>query len=170
MEDRLKAILIMVNDWLKFAEVKNGALLTLASGLVLALVKNYPQFAPSSKVESCYLTAIALMSITAIVCLLSFIPVLKIPWFESEGKPGTNDNLFFFADIARYSASEYVTALLIANGEQSRTITKLEVHLALQAIANARIAHKKYRCFRGAVWSLLIGVLFLGITGISLLY
>jgi hypothetical protein len=58
VEDRLKEILSTVNDWLRYAEVKNGALLTFASGLGLALVKNYPRFVPGSKVEWCYLTAI----------------------------------------------------------------------------------------------------------------
>jgi hypothetical protein len=169
MEDRLKAILRTVNDWLRYAEVKNGALLTFASGLGLALANNYPRFVPGSKIEWCYLTAIALISVTAMVCLVSFIPELKIPWFETELLPREEHNLFFFGDIAKFSANGYVTALLIANGEQTRAITKLETNLALQAIVNARIARKKYTCFNFAISSLLIGALFLGITGIVLL-
>jgi hypothetical protein len=94
---------------------------------------------------------------------------LEIPWFASEQKPKDDDNLYFFGDIAKYSASHYVTSLLVANGEEPRTITRLEANLALQAIVNAGIARKKYRCFNIAVSSLLIGIVFLGITGVSLL-
>jgi hypothetical protein len=69
----------------------------------------------------------------------------------------------------KFSANGYVTALLIANGEQTRAITKLETNLALQAIVNAGIARRKYTCFNLAISSLLIGAVFLGITGIVLL-
>jgi hypothetical protein len=169
MEDRLKAILSTVNDWLRFAELKNGALLTFATGLILALVRSYPQFSAGSKVKWCYATAIILISLSSLVSLLSFIPKLEIPWFESEQKPKDDDNLYFFGDIAKFSASHYVTSLLIANGEAPRAITRLETNLAVQSIVNSRIARKKYWCFNVAVSSLLIALLLLCITGIILL-
>jgi hypothetical protein len=169
MEYRLNAILSTVNDWLRFAELKNGALLTFATGLALALVRNYPQFPSGSKIKWCYATAIILISLSSLLSLLSFIPKLEIPWFESEQKPKDDDNLYFFGDIAKYSASHYVTSLLIANDEVPREITRLETNLAVQAIVNAGIARKKYWCFNVAVSLLLIAVLLLSITGISLL-
>src|SRR6266545_1745089 len=133
MEDRLRAILSSVNDWLRYAEVKNGALLTFASGAGFTLMKSYPRFLPGSKGEWYYLIAIALVSVSALSCLVSFIPRLKIPWFEAEKPPRDDDNLFFFGDIAKFSATGYVTALLIASGEPVRAVTNLETHLALQA-------------------------------------
>ena len=167
MEERLRAILIMVNDWLKFAEMKNGALLTLASGIVFTLLKNYSELGLRSKVEWWFVGGVGSLSIAGIVCLLSFIPVLKIPWFELERTPGAGDNLFFFVDISKFTGADYVKALSVASGDQARVPTGLEIQLAVQAIVNAGIARKKYLLFNAAVWLLLIGLLSLGITGLG---
>jgi hypothetical protein len=167
MEERLRAILSMVNDWLKFAEMKNGALLTLSSGIVFTLLKNYSELGLRSTVEWWFVGGVGCLSIAGIVCLLSFIPVLKIPWFELERKPGAGDNLFFFVDISKFTAADYVKALLVASGDQARAPTAAEIQLAVQAIVNAGIARKKYLFFNAAVWLLLIGLLSLGITGLG---
>lgn len=42
MEDRLKYLLSVVIDLVKFAETKNAALLVVPSGLVLMLIDHFP--------------------------------------------------------------------------------------------------------------------------------
>jgi hypothetical protein len=61
--------------------------------------------------------AIALISVTAMVCLVSFIPKVAIPWFKDSFTSRKEHNLFF-GDIATFSPNGYVTALLIANEEK----------------------------------------------------
>jgi len=159
MEDRLRYILGLCVEWVKYAEKKNAALLVASSGLILSLLGRFPD-KTSSNIRVCFWIGCASLALSAIICLVSFIPQIKFPWIGSQEKTGPEDNLFFFGHIANYSALEFLDALYKAEGAQP-SITKLHLDLAGQIIVNAGISLKKFRLFTVATWLAALGVAFL---------
>lgn len=156
MEDRLKYILTTVNEWLRFAETKNGALFA-ANGVIAVGIANVLAIAPQINVYiRLYLLAlIVFLMFSAACCILSFVPQIKIPWFVPTSKnAGAFDSLVFYGDIAKYECEDYLKALhkRYGNGEIEPPITSIERDYAQQIIINSRIAMWKYQWFRVAVW------------------
>lgn len=167
MEDRLRYILGLCVEWVKYAEKKNAALLVAASGLVLSLLGRFPD-KTSPTIRVCFWIGCASLTLSAITCLVSFIPQIKFPWTSSEEKTRLEDNLFFFGHIANYSASEFLDALYKAEGSQP-SINKLHLDLAGQIIVNAGISMKKFRLFTAATWLATLGIAFLICAGVWIL-
>jgi hypothetical protein len=88
---------------------------------------------------------------------LSFIPQVKFPWIVSLRQTTPKDNLFFFGDIANYSAEEFVEVLYHAS-TMKPAINKLQCDLAGQIITNSRIGLRKFRLFTVAVWIAVAGI------------
>lgn len=168
MEDRLKYILGLCIDWVKYGEKKNAALLVAASGLLLSLIGRFPDKTAPSSIRACFWIGCASLTGSAAICLLSFIPHIKFPWIGSRKKTGPEDNLFFFGHIANYSASEFLDALYKAEGAQPSS-TKIHLDLAGQIIVNAGISLKKFRLFTLATWAAALGVAFLLCAAIQIL-
>ncbi len=164
MEDRLKAILGYANEWLKFAEAKNAALLTFSSGLTFTLLKNPPPLAISPWFQGAYQFAVALFFLSAIVCLVSFIPQVKIPWLSSLRKTTGDENIYFYGDVAAYSPEVLLKTIYEKSGlGQDKSKMKLELDLAGQIVINSRIALKKFKHFTLAVWTTLGAVISLAV-------
>lgn len=168
MEDRLKYILGHCIDWVKYAEKKNAALLVAASGLVLSLVGHFPDKTSPSGLRACLWIGCVSLVLSALTCLISFIPQIDFPWITSQRNTTSEDNLFFFGHIADYSASELVEALYRGEGSQSAS-NKLQLDLAGQIIVNARISLKKFRLFTVATWLATLGVAFLIFAAVQIL-
>jgi hypothetical protein len=160
MEDRLRYILGLCIDWVKYAEKKNAALLVAASGLVVSLIGRFPDKTSSSGIRACFWIGCASLVISAVISLISFIPQIEFPWIVSRRKTGSEDNLFFFGHIADYSAPELIDALYRSEGVQSAS-NKLQLDLAGQIIVNARISLKKFQLFTASIWLAALGVAFL---------
>jgi hypothetical protein len=168
MEDRLKFLLTIVSDLVKFAETKNAALLVSASGMVLMLIDHFPDKAAGSVVRAFFWTGGASLILSTVVCLVSFVPHLEIPGIGETEKPSAGDNLMFFRHIAKYSVPEYLHALYEAEGS-TPVQNKIHSDLAGQVIANACISLKKFRYYTVASWLAGIGILMLGVGAINLL-
>jgi hypothetical protein len=168
MEDRLRYILGLCIDWVKYAERKNAALLVAASGLVLSLIGYFPTKTSSSGIRACFWISCASIALSAVLSLVSFVPQIQFPWIASRRKTGSDDNLFFFGHIADYSASELVDALYRAEGAQAIP-NKLQMDLAGQIIVNARISLNKFRLFTVAIWLTVVGVAVLMCAAIQML-
>jgi Family of unknown function (DUF5706) len=166
MEDRLKYILSAVNDWLRFAENKNAAVLVADSALmfgVLTLLKDVA--APKTWIVGCVSFGVLLLSLSAVCSLVSFIPKLEIPWLSSRRKAKEDDNLLFYAHIANYEPLSYLNTLYAQCDTKPGTLL-IEVNYAGQIVINSRIALKKYRCFCVGVYLTVVAVLTLVITGL----
>jgi hypothetical protein len=169
MEDRLRFILGLCIDWVKFAETKNAALLVAASGLILMLIDHFPdKTVVTSNVRACFWVGGVSLTLSSAICLISFIPHLEIPGIGRKEIPMPDDNLMFFGHIAKYSASEYLHALNVAEGS-IHLQNKIHTDLAGQVIANACISLKKFRYFTLASWLAGIGIVSLTIGAIQLL-
>jgi hypothetical protein len=168
MEDRLKYILILCIDWVKYAEKKNAALLVAASGLVLSLAGHFPDKTSPLGIRACFWIGCVSLVLSAVICLVSFIPQIEFPWLDSRRKADSEDNLFFFGHIADYSASGFVDALYRSEGTQPVS-NRLQLDLAGQIIVNARISLKKFRLFTVATWLAALGVSFLLFAAVQIL-
>ena len=160
MEDRLRLVLSLANEWVKFAETKNGALLVANSAAffgVLSLAQ--PFTAKGGLVEISISLCLVLLCVSSVLCLISFIPsVWQRCRFGSE-KPADDDSLIFFRDIARYDPCAYLDALHARSGKTSpHSFDKFEEDLARQSIEVSQTAIRKYRYFDFAVRFTIIAV------------
>ncbi|WP_047691419.1 Pycsar system effector family protein [Vibrio sp. ZOR0018] len=148
IEEKLDSVFSNVNDWLKFAEQKNAALLVLNGGIVWGMTRVLSQVDKLALVS--YWSSLAgyiVLVCSAIICVISFLPILEEKWFKPDAKK-SSDNCFYFADIAKYSKSDYL-ALLSARLEiDSYKATPYEIDLSSQIVTNAEIALDKYKKFK----------------------
>jgi hypothetical protein len=149
----------LVNDWLKFAEAKNAALVTLSGATVFGLLSY------TSSAQNLSLTwkigifaGIALQIIACLVSLASFLPKisrLKILGTGRKTRLTDNDNLLFFGDLCKYSSKELVNAvahLYFQDESYLKSQHKAHLDIADQIIINSRIAVSKFRLFKIALW------------------
>ncbi|MDC8449785.1 MAG: DUF5706 domain-containing protein [Nitrospira sp.] len=141
---------------MKYAEKKNAALLIAVSGLVFSLIGRFPD-KTSVGIRACFWIGCVSMVLSAVICLISFIPEIEFPWIRTRRKTSSEGNLFFFGHIADYSASEFVEALYRGEGCQ-QVSNKLQLDLAGQIIVNARISLRKFRIFTVVTWLATLGV------------
>jgi len=151
----VKDIFENVNNWLKFAEAKNGALIALNSamifGLVRAMMNNKNLY-----IESYVNCMIFLLVVSIVMAILSFIPKLKYPYIKFD-IPSKNDNLLYFGDVSKYSEEEYSKKLMkiIEKSEND----KLDKFYIQQIVINSKITYIKYKQFEIAVWFTLSALL-----------
>lgn len=166
---KLDSIFKNVNDWLKFAEQKNAALLLLNGGMVwgvtrvLSMTKKIPDISYWFN-----LVAYSLTVISALICIISFLPILQQRWFKPEETSGS-DNCLYFAHSAKYEAREYLIFLAKKLGyENDKTkFTDFEVDLAKQIVTNSEIAFDKYKRFKlAAIFTIFAVAFFLMSIGI----
>lgn len=162
MEERLKYICGLVNDWLKFAEAKNAALVVAICAVMVVAADHSPEPTDSAWIRRLCFLGCAFLVLAGGVSLASFIPQLTFKWNASEKERSATHNLMYFDHIAAFSAFELLEALYQAEGQPASN-RKIEVDLAGQAVTNAKIASSKFFQFRIASWLALIGFAILGV-------
>ncbi|MCP4350085.1 MAG: hypothetical protein GY795_31785 [Desulfobacterales bacterium] len=157
MEEQLKNIFSNVNDWLKFAEAKNGILTGFNGGAVFtvltAFLFNKDMAIIKNNFVKAYFTCFAICAtLSLIIALVSFLAKIEIPWlFKAEAHP--SGNLIFFGDIRKYTEKNYLDALKNALSiENKKPHTKMEEFYANQIIVNSKIAMQKNTLFNAALW------------------
>jgi len=105
----------------------------------------------------------ALLVIGGAVSLVSFIPDVKFEWFSTKSERSATHNLFFFGEIAQYSAFEFLDALYDAESLPNQH-KKLEADLAGQIVKNAKITVRKFAQFKYACWIAVGGIAALSIS------
>lgn len=156
MTEHLRFVLTLTNEWLRFAEAKNG----VALAFVAAVVGVYTRSALASLSGIAKLAievAIVCFAIAALSALTSFIPQIKLPVLDSRRQPESDDNLLFYGHLASYRPTELLT--ITGNALGVTTHQNIDEQYAAQIVINARITLKKYNHFSLACWSLLVGLL-----------
>lgn len=148
-----------VNDWLKFAEAKNGALLA-ASGVGIWGCLRMMSLLGSACYVTIYLVVVALFFLCGfVISLLSFLPILHAGSKRRKLEQAEIRNLLYFGHLALYSAHELARDFYAAQGDPERELTKMDVMCADQIVTNSRIALAKLSFFNLAVAFLLTGIL-----------
>ena len=160
MEDKLCELLNQVNSWLKYAETKNGVLLTLLSAGIWASLRIDQSFIDSYGDLIIMFRVITLFSILWLIS--SFIPITD-KFLQLRRKDGLNLDLinpYFFGDIQLLNESEYLDIFKKGISTIKKNAhTKAELHLANQLINNSKIAYSKFKTFTTVIYIESIGIL-----------
>jgi hypothetical protein len=148
--DALHKLFTNVNDWLKFAEAKNLMLITFNGASIYGTLKLFeaPWLNSYSWVKWIVFVSIVFFVFSAILCLMSFVPRLKI----LKGGEFTNENvknIWFYETLKSMNNMQVLQQFY---GTNSKSFTKAEEDLAEQVIQNSKIASRKYAYFSVAVW------------------
>tara|TARA_R110002072_G_scaffold284396_5_gene448668 strand:+ start:1308 stop:1832 length:525 start_codon:yes stop_codon:yes gene_type:complete len=155
--DILDKNLTKTNDWLKFAEAKNGALIALDCAVMLGVLRVTSSIDEISLPLLLYVTSLFILSgISLSISLASFLPRLKKPFWITISKKKESDNPFYFGDACKYSAHEYLQLLNIEGGSDNKRFLE---KAADQIVTNSKIAFMKYRLFTTAAWLFLSAIL-----------
>lgn len=170
VSEQLDSIFKIINEWLKFAEQKNAALLVLNSGSLWGVSLILRNVDAISCVGMTFATiGFALVFISSLLCIFSFIPILHKPsHLINLGEKNNSDNCLYFGDIAKYNETEYLALLSYKIGEENTTYTHFERDFASQIIINSRITLLKYRKFKLSSTLTVVGFVFFGLTTVTL--
>jgi hypothetical protein len=160
MEDRLHRILKSVDEWLRFAEAKNGALIVANGAIVFGALKalEAPRALPPWVLLYVY-AATAVISLAGVIALLSFLPETTLSWLGSTKRPAPEDNLLFYGHAASYDPRGYLEALYERAQLRPTSVSPLEEDYAEQIIVNSRIALRKFGLFTIALWITIVALL-----------
>lgn len=168
LESVLSTTLARTIDFLKFAEAKNAALLTFSSAWIAISVSLL------SKQESLPQNfhwaidiALALFVVSAVIAIVSFLPVTNLSKIQKPYTP--SKNLLFFKDISSIEVASFSTSVreryACAEGE---TISENYINdLSVQVSANSKITTWKFNCFNASAYFSLAAVLFLCIPSLG---
>lgn len=156
-DEQLRYVLGLANEWLRFGEAKNGALLGAASAAMFAASRFLPDEPASSWLGWYLLLAIGQCAFAAAFALLAFLPKVKLGPLAEKGDCRDTDSIYHYGDIAKYEPAAYLKRLSSELGEDAEG--KAAEDLAGQVVNNSRIAVKKYRCFTVGAWFLVSALL-----------
>ncbi|MEH2405180.1 hypothetical protein [Nostoc sp.] len=168
---KLIAIFQNVNEWLKFAEAKNGILLAFSGAGITATITLLAtaQNIPKSLNFGLLLTTI-LLCICSLICSLSFLPKINLEhlfWLRTRPLKNSSflkkdtDNFYYFGHLQKYSSTELLDALNKHYFEDRiNTPYKKEYEdIAGQITINAEIAFLKFQVFTYAIYILIASIL-----------
>lgn len=153
MEEKLKYILQQVNEWLKFGEAKNAALLAFNLSVIFGVLKVCNEISPDTTwilllVKVC----VTFLMLSSISCLISYVPQLKIKWLiQNDIKDFRNRNILYFGDIAKLTSSDLIEAVIERTGEKNEP-NHFQINLSEQIVVNSKIALYKYTIFNISLW------------------
>lgn len=152
LDSKLNTIFSNINDWLKFAEGKAAALIAANGALIFGILRQLKDEDCGALITVYAIIVIFQLAVSFILCLVSFIPALKIPWLFKENNTSEADNLFYFQHIANYTPLKYLSVLAKSLDLKKDSFTKYEQMLSAQIIANSVISVRKYKLFKVAIW------------------
>lgn len=156
VETKLLNILVMVNDWLKFAETKNAGLVGLGAAGA-AVLGSFMGAADDRLLTIGLASAAVLVSLSVLFGLASFFPRTGLARHLTHevGRPAADDNLYYYGHLAKYSPTALVEAIArdYANiGYTDIVHARSRNDLAAQVIVNSRITLAKLQLFGIATW------------------
>jgi hypothetical protein len=155
MKSELKYIFSNVNEWLKFAETKNAALIVFSASIILAILTNITN---NINIILKYYIIICLIFqiISLIISLISFYPTIKISHILCKrNEISEKDNLLFYGNIFKYDEKMYLKSIF---NDKVENTTRFELDLAKQIIINSNITLKKYKFFKLSLWFSISGI------------
>jgi len=168
---KLLAIFQNVNEWLKFAEAKNGILLAFSGAAITATITilSTAQNIPNSLKIGLLLTTI-LLCICSLISSLSFLPktnLERLLWLKTKPPKNANyikkdaDNFWYFGHLQKYNATELLEGLNKYYFENKVNLPYKKEHedIAAQITINAAIAFLKFQVFTYAVYVLIASIL-----------
>ncbi|NEF85403.1 Pycsar system effector family protein [Ligilactobacillus murinus] len=148
----LEKQLVRTNEWLRYAETKNGVLLTLA----LACTTKFGEYIDKDVRIGIVITILSTFAI--LICLLSFFPVMGKKRFIRKSNEAEKVNLLFYKDVAQLSLDEYEKRLIEKYNVNSKVIDCYCQDLINEVIINSLITVRKNNFFKVACLFLSISI------------
>jgi len=159
MQNKLELSLSLTIGWLNFAENKNAMLIAANGAAIFGILTLLRSDFVSNQVFLIYIyQALSFLFLSAVFCLISFIPQVDIPWLKAMHSQNENDNLLAYADIANYDSKLYLEAIYKQAAVDINKIDPFEEDLAELIISYSRIAMRKYSLFNLGVWNMLSAI------------
>jgi hypothetical protein len=151
------ATLGLVNDWLRYAEVKNGALLTINGALIVGVHQMLDWHDKRAGLVDAYAwMATAFLAASMLVGLASFYARTKTFGFDIEKVSGDGaTNVLYYGHLADMRRAD-VLERLVDSYDPAAPIPYLE-DLADQIIINSKIARRKFVLFNSALMLTIAG-------------
>lgn len=170
LETILNNIFCNINDWLKFAEQKNSTLIVLNAGLIWGVAR----ILNNSVIDDSYFfvfiyIAYTLLIVSTLICIYSFMPILKNRWWLKKDKKDETDNIFYFGDIAKYNSIDYLILLQKKCDLKDYSVTNLEKDYSQQIVINSKIALDKYNNFKVSSQLTTLGIIIFLLCCLSIL-
>lgn len=144
--DRATFVFHNVSDWLKFAELKNGALSSASFAVILLIHQVADWVHPPKFVTYWIWFATACLVGSILVSFASFFSRVRTSNFDLWLSSDENaENPIFFGHIARMSVDDFIRSLGGSNDAELDTLWLR--HLCTQTIINSKIAAKKFALF-----------------------
>jgi hypothetical protein len=166
-EARLQNIFNNVNDWLKFAEVKNFGLLSLVAAISFGITQI--DFAENNVIQKVAYYILPLFFILSfLVALVSLFPIIASIEKDSHVKSWINkfsnfiddekkfENIHFYGYLKYLDDSEFEAEYLTKVGS-TESLNQYEKELIKQILHNSRIASLKYQLFKISAFLFLVG-------------
>lgn len=163
----LASTLLRTIDFLKFAETKNAALITLSSAWMLGSVNLLNGTNPSTEGWRIGLIcALPLFAAAAAIGLISLLPITILSMFQE--KADGDKALLYFGGAAEFAPAAYISRFrerYFPPPETSATVNYLD-DLAVQIAVNSQIVRRKLRCFHVGALVILAAILILAVSTI----
>lgn len=155
VHEELKYIFTNVNEWLKFAEAKNGALLALDCAVIVTLF-GIASNSDGNFVKYLCIPTMMLLFISVIFCLTSFHPKIAMKEIKlNKSKKEKHPNIYFFGYLCMINAETLLSELTKKVNGKNYSKAGGDSDLANQIICNSKIAMNKYSAFKnGLDWAL----------------
>ncbi len=149
-----------INDWLRFAEQKHAGLLILNGGILWSIsrILSSPQYEIDHLIWIVAMGHI-LTATSSLVCVFSFLPILKYKLFSLKQK-NSSDNCMYFADIAKYDKRSYLSFLSKNLELSNKKYSDFELDFSCQIVINSRIALGKYEKFKFSSILTMLAIIF----------
>ena len=149
-----------INEWLRFAETKNGVLFAFNGATIIGLLSLYKDL-PKMVQEPVIFVLFPFLMLSLLVLLISFVPI-KDKLFRYNTEPPedalSNINLMYFGDLKNLSISVYLTLFYNSLGYSiPESFTKIEEDLAQQIVNNSAITDNKFIFFTVCAYINLLG-------------
>ena len=153
MTGTLATLLGSVNDWLKFAEAKNAALIAFCSVTIPAYVQHLNSAGGASQAY-CFL-AVFFLAAGLLLSLFSVLPMIRLLARADGHGTSKEPNLYYFSDIGMMSAEEFRVRMGDRCAERG---WEFDGDAVDQIHANSVIASRKFRYFDAALRLVLVGL------------
>jgi hypothetical protein len=161
---KLLSIFGIVNDWVKFAEAKNGILLAFC-GAAIPTVMNMLTSLGKASYWAYIMIIISLFCFFAstLICGWSFFPRTNFNNQKSK-KSKSNPNLYFYEDLRNFNENELLDLIKKRYFHNNFNETDLsennkeQLDLCNQVTVNSSIAMSKFNKFKTALIFLMAGI------------
>jgi hypothetical protein len=149
--ERIQFVFENVNNWLRFAEAKNGALIVVNITIAVALIQTLSGIT-SGTMTSYIVFCMGLLVLSTLLCIASFFPKIRLPDIVVPTDPTSVDtSVLYFGHIKDVCPDDYLKKLIGAGVIETEDASSLYYRdLACQTVVNAKIAHRKYEFFQVA--------------------